>query len=206
MPRSLDYFFTIASPWAYLGHELMRAITDKHGVRINYRPMPIRDVFDRTGSLPLPQRPPARQRYRLVELQRWREKRGLSLHLRPAHVPFDANLANCAALVLALKGHDPHHFAGLAFAGVFAEERNLGDAAVIAELLTQAGHDADSTLAAATSEAVKAAYAQNGDDAVAADVFGAPGYVLDGEVFWGQDRLELLDDALSTKRRAYTPV
>jgi 2-hydroxychromene-2-carboxylate isomerase len=206
MSRQLDYFFTFMSPWAYFGHDAMRAIADRHGVTVNYRPMPIRDVFDRTGSLPLPQRPPARQRYRFVELQRWREKRGLTLNLKPAHVPFDATLANCAALALAIMGHDPHRYAALAFAGVFAEERNLGDVSVIAELLTQAGHDAPAILAAAESDAVKAAYAKNGDDAVAADVFGAPGYVLDGELFWGQDRLELLDDALRSGREAYRPV
>ncbi len=206
MSRSLDYYFTFMSPWAYLGHELLRQIADRHGVTVNYRPMPIRDVFDRTGSLPLPQRPPARQRYRLVELQRWREKRGLPLHLKPAYVPFNADLANRAALALAVAGHDPHRFAALAFAGVFAEERNLGEAMVIAELLASAGHDADSTLAAADSEAVMADYAQNGDAAVAADVFGAPGYVLDGELFWGQDRLELLDDALTSGRGAFHPV
>jgi 2-hydroxychromene-2-carboxylate isomerase len=204
--RQLDYFLTIASPWAYLGHDTLRAIADRHGVQVNYRPMPILDVFGRTGSLPLAQRPPARQRYRMVEMQRWRDKRALPLTLKPAHVPFNADGVNRAILALALAGHDPHRFAGLAFAGAWAQEKNLADPVLIAALLAEAGHDAIATLAAADSEAVKAAYARNADDAVAADLFGAPGYVLDGEVFWGQDRLDLLDDALKTKRAAYRPV
>jgi 2-hydroxychromene-2-carboxylate isomerase len=206
MTRSLDYFFTIASPWAWLGHDLMRAIADRQGVMVNYRPMPILDVFDRTGSLPLPKRPPARQRYRLVEMQRWRDRRGLPLNLKPAHVPFNADGVNRATLAVVMAGQDPHRFAGLAFAGVWAQELDLADPAVIGALLTQAGHDAAAILAAADSDAVKASYAKNGDDAVAADVFGAPGYVLDGELFWGQDRLELLEDALTSGREAYRPV
>ena len=206
MARRLDYFFTLSSPWAYLGHDLLRALCDRHGVVVAYRPMPIFEVFDRTGSLPLPKRPPARQRYRFVEMQRWRVKRGLPLNLKPAFFPFDVDLSNRCAVALAHAGDDPHRFAALAFQGVFADERNLADPAVIGELLTGAGHDATTILAAAESDAVKATYAKNGDDAVAADVFGAPGYVLDGEVFWGQDRLELLEDALASGRAPYRPV
>jgi 2-hydroxychromene-2-carboxylate isomerase len=206
MARSLDYFFTIASPWAYLGHDLLRAIADRHGVSVNCRPLPILDVFDRTGSLPLPKRPPARQRYRLVEMQRWREKRGLTLNLKPAFFPFNADPSNRAVIALVLAGQDPHRFAALAYESTWVREQNLADEAVIAALLTEAGHDPDAVLSAAASDAVSVAYAKNGDDAVAADVFGAPGYVLDGEVFWGQDRLELLDDALTSRRAAYRPV
>ncbi len=205
MTRQIDYFFTFMSPWSYFGHALLHDIAAHHGAKIHYRPMPILDVFDRTGSLPLAKRPPARQRYRLLELQRWREKRGLPLNIRPAHVPFNPDLANCAVIALAEAGHDPHGFAELAFAGVFAEERNLADPTVIGEMLAKAGHDPEATLVAAASEAIKTAYARNGDDAVAADVFGAPGYILDGEVFWGQDRLELLEDALASGRAPYRP-
>jgi 2-hydroxychromene-2-carboxylate isomerase len=206
MARSLDCFFTLSSPWSYLGHDLMRQIADRHGVKVNYRPMPIFDVFDQTGSLPLPKRPPARQRYRFVEMQRWREKRGLPLNLKPAFFPFNADPSNRAVIALEMAGQDPHLFAALAYESAWVGERNLADEAVIAGLLAEAGYDAAAILAAAGSDAVKAAYAKNGDDAVAADVFGAPGYVLDGEVFWGQDRLELLDDALTSGRAAYRPV
>jgi 2-hydroxychromene-2-carboxylate isomerase len=77
---------------------------------------------------------------------------------------------------------------------------------VIAALITRIGLSAPDVLAQARSEPAAAILAQNGRDAVAADVFGAPGYVLDGEVFWGQDRLELLDDALTSGRKAYRPI
>ncbi len=89
------------SPWTYLGHALFLKICARHGVAIRYRPIPIGEVFDATGSLPLPKRPPARQRYRFVEMQRWREKRGLPLVLKPKHFPFDATLLNRAIVGLA---------------------------------------------------------------------------------------------------------
>ncbi len=204
--RTIDYYFTIASPWTYLGHGLFQSIAARHGATIRYKPMPITEVFEATGSLPLPKRPPARQRYRFVELQRWRERRGLRLTLKPAHFPLDATLINSVIIAVAQQGIDPAAITGQALAGVWAQEANLNDEVVIATLITSVGLSAPDVLAQARSETVAAILAQNGQDAIAADVFGAPGYVLDGEVFWGQDRLELLDDALASGRRAYRPI
>jgi 2-hydroxychromene-2-carboxylate isomerase len=206
MPRIIDYYFTVASPWTYLGHSLFHQIAAKHSATIRYKPMPILDVFEATGSLPLPKRPPVRQRYRWLEMQRWRDKRGLPLKLRPAHFPLDATLINSVIIALADRGHDHAELTGQALAGVWAEEANLNDETVIAALITATGLSAGDVLVHARSESVAAILAQNGRDAIAADVFGAPGYVLDGEVFWGQDRLELLDDALASGRNAYRPV
>jgi 2-hydroxychromene-2-carboxylate isomerase len=206
MPRKLDYFFTIASPWAYLGHNTLMDMVARHDVTVAWRPMPIAQVFAETGSLPLPKRPPARQRYRLVEMQRWRDKRALPLVLKPKHVPFVADLVNRCIIALVELKHDPDAFVRMAFGGVWAQEADLADPANLARLLTAAGFDADRVLTAAQSPEVETIYAANGADAVTADVFGAPGYVLDGEVFWGQDRLELLDDALTSGRGAYFPV
>jgi 2-hydroxychromene-2-carboxylate isomerase len=204
--RVIDYYLTILSPWTYLGHGLLHDIAAKRGAAIRYRPMPISEVFAATGSLPLAKRPPARQRYRWMELQRWRDKRGLPLTLQPAHFPLDATRANRAVIAVIESGKDPAGLIGRMLKGVWADELNLNDDAVIARLLTEAGFDAPAIQTAAGSDAVAAIYGRNGQDAIAADVFGAPGYVLDGEVFWGQDRLELLDDALASGRKAYHPV
>jgi 2-hydroxychromene-2-carboxylate isomerase len=92
-----------------------------------------------------------------------------------------------------------------AMTGVWEEERNLADPLVIAELAEAAGLDSTSLLQAAQGTMTEALYALNLENAVAADVFGSPAYVLDGEVFWGQDRLELLDDALASGRPPYRP-
>jgi 2-hydroxychromene-2-carboxylate isomerase len=206
MPRTIDYYLTILSPWTYMGHGLLHEIAAKRGAAIRYKPMPILEVFEATGSLPLGKRPPARQRYRWMELQRWRDKRGLPLTLKPAHFPMDATRANRAVIAVMESGGNPADLIGRMLKGVWADELNLADEAVISRVLTEARFDAQAILAASHSDAVTAIYNQNGQDAIAADVFGAPGYVLDGEVFWGQDRLELLDDALASGRRPYRPI
>lgn len=205
MPRTIDYYFSLVSPWAYIGHAPFMEIAQRHGVEVNFKPVFLGRVFAETGGLPLPQRHPARQRYRLVELQRWREKRGLSFNIKPKHWPFDVNLADRFAIAITVAGKSPDAFLRRAFAAVWEEERNLGDPVVLTELAEQAGLDSTSLMNVATGTTTEAIYALNLENAVAADVFGSPAYVLGGEVFWGQDRLDLLDDALASGRRAFSP-
>src|ERR671920_296818 len=92
MPRTIDYYFSLVSPWAYIGHAPFMEIAQRHGVEVNHKPVFLGRVFSETGGLPLSQRHPARQRYRIVELQRWREKRGLAFNLQPKHWPFHVTL------------------------------------------------------------------------------------------------------------------
>lgn len=205
MPRIIDYYFSLVSPWAYIGHAPFMEIAKRHGAEVNYKPVFLGRVFAETGGLPLAQRHPARQRYRLVEMQRWREKRGLSFTLQPKHWPFDVNLADRFAIAVTVSGKSPDPFLRRAFSAVWEEERNLGDPLVLAELAEQAGLDSSALMDVATGSTTEAIYALNLENAVAGDVFGSPAYVLDGEVFWGQDRIELLDDALTSGRAAYKP-
>jgi 2-hydroxychromene-2-carboxylate isomerase len=205
MPRSIDYFFTIPSPWTYLGHTLFLEICARHGVAVRCRPVPLLDVFDATGSLPLPKRPPARQRYRFVEMQRWRDKRGLPLVFKPNRT-FDPDRLNRAIVAVGLGGGDAARLAGEALAALWRDDRDLSDEAEIAGVIARAGFEPRQVLEQAAGDEVAAAYARNKEDAIAADVFGAPAYVLDGEIFWGQDRLELLEDALASGRAPYRPL
>ncbi|MFO1115236.1 MAG: 2-hydroxychromene-2-carboxylate isomerase [Beijerinckiaceae bacterium] len=205
MSRKINYYFTLVSPWAYIGDALFKSIVRKHGVAVDYRPVNLGRLFPNSGGLPLGQRHPLRQQYRLVELQRWREKRGLSFAIKPNNWPFDPSLGDRCALALVQAGFDPAGFISAAFRCVFEQERGLADRAVIADVLKACGADAEKILAAAESDSVKAAYDGNYDRALADGAFGSPSYVLDGEVFWGQDRLELLDDALASGRKAFTP-
>ena len=205
MPRPIDYYFSLVSPWAYIGHAPFVAIARRHGLEINYKPVFLGRVFAETGGLPLAQRHPVRQRYRLVELQRWREKRGVPLNVRPKHWPFDVTLVDRFVIAIQATHKDPDPFLRLAFAGVWAEDRNLADPLVIAELAEQAGLDSTSLMGMAQSSTTEVLYALNLENAIDGDVFGSPAYVLSGEVFWGQDRLDLLEDALKSGRAPYTP-
>lgn len=206
MSRTIDYYFTLVSPWAYIGHRLFVDIARRHDAAVRYKPVALGTVFPESGGLPLAKRHPLRVRYREVELQRWREKRGLQFHLKPAHWPFDPIFADCVAVALAREGGDVDGYVRRAFAGLFEDERDLKDPGFVAQVLTETGADAARVLKAAVSPEIKGAYEANTQDALAAGVFGSPSYVLDGEVFWGQDRLELLDDALASGRAAFKAV
>jgi 2-hydroxychromene-2-carboxylate isomerase len=206
MSRTIDYYFSLVSPWAYIGHASFMEIARRHGLEINYKPVFLGRVFAETGGLPLAQRHPARQRYRLVELQRWRDKRGLNFNIQPKHWPFDVTLADRFVIAINTAKADADPFMRKAFSAVWEEERNLADPVLIAELAEQVGLDSTALLELAQGSTAEAIYALNLENAVAGDVFGSPAYVLEGEVFWGQDRLELLDDALRSGRPPYTPV
>lgn len=200
MSQPIAYYFSLVSPWSYIGHALFLDIASRHGATIAYKPVPLNDVFSETGGLPLAKRHPARQAYRMVELQRWRSRRGLSFHLKPAHWPFDADPANRAVLAILADPGDPGGFVGKVFAAVWEQQRDLADPAVIAELLAEAGFDAEAILDRAQSLEIASHYERNRREAIVSGVFGAPSYVRAGEIFWGQDRLELLEDALASGR------
>ena len=205
MPRPIDYYFSLLSPWAYIGHRLFMDIAARRDLAVNYKPVVLTDVFAQTGGLPLAKRHAVRQRYRMLELQRWRDKRGLNFTLKPAFWPFDVTLADRFVIAAVVKGTDPGAFLANAFAAVWEGQRNLAEEATLLELAATAQLPGAELVALARAETTAAAYAQNTSEAIAASAFGSPCFVLDGEVFWGQDRLELLDDALASGRGAYRP-
>jgi 2-hydroxychromene-2-carboxylate isomerase len=203
MPRQIDYYFSISSPWAYIGHKLFREVVAAHGLTVNHKPVVLVDLFSETGGLPLIKRHPVRQRYRMLELQRWRDKRGLNFHFQPQHYPLNARLADGLVVAALEAGHDPDPFLRRAFAGVWEHEFNLADAETLVRLADDSGLPGRALVERSTSEEISQKYEQNRQEALAADVFGSPAYVLDGEVFWGQDRIELLVDALKSGRAPY---
>jgi 2-hydroxychromene-2-carboxylate isomerase len=205
MSRSIDYYFSLQSPWAYIGHDLFTKVVSPYNLKVNYKPVVLVDLFSETGGLPLLKRHPVRQRYRMVELQRWRDKRGLNFHLQPEHWPFNARLADGLIIATIEAGHDPDALLRRAYAGVWEQQLKLNDVDVLTRLADDSGLPGKQLIERAASDDIGAVYEQNRQDALDADVFGSPAYVLDGEVFWGQDRIELLADALKSGRAAYRP-
>ncbi len=204
MARQIDYYFSTQSPWAYIGHALFDDVARSHGLKINYKPLTLGELFAETGGLPLAKRHPARQHYRMLELQRWRDKRGLKFHLKPQHWPFNGRLADGAVIAAIEAGLNPEPFLRRAYKGVWEGQLDLGNADTITKLADESGLPGAKLVARAASDEIGALYEKNRQDAIAAEVFGSPAWVLDGEVFWGQDRIESLDDALKSGRKAYT--
>lgn len=206
MSVSIDYFYTHISPWAYLGHQPFQDLAAKHGVEIRLRPVDLGGVFQATGGLPLGKRHQARQDLRFIEMQRWRDFRGVPLTLKPKHFPTSPKLADCCAVALAGDTQAAMRFTKSAFEAVWVNDLDVADPEVLARLLQELNLPEGDILAAAESEAVLKAYAENQELAVSLGVVGSPTYVLNGEPFWGQDRLELLDAALQSGREPYKPL
>lgn len=204
MARHIDYYFSTQSPWAYIGHAVFEDLARANNLKVNYKPVTLVELFSETGGLPLAKRHPARQRYRMLELQRWRDKRGLQFHLKPQHWPFNGRLADGTVIAAIEAGQNPEPFLRRAYKGVWEQQIDLGNAATIEKLADEAGLPGAKLVARAGSDEIGAVYEKNRQDAIDAGVFGSPAWVLDGEVFWGQDRIELLGDALKSNRKPYT--
>jgi len=194
MSRTVDYYFAPQSPWTYLGHARFAALAQAAGARIEVRPVDLGGkVFPISGGLPLPKRAPQRQAYRLLELKRYSDYLQMPLHPQPKYFPVGGDDAAC--LIIATDLHDGTEAAmqltGAILAAVWAQERNIGDDRVLAELLAECGLAAK-RLEQSDSQEVRERYEAYTQQAIEAGVFGAPSYVIDGELFWGQDRLDFV--------------
>jgi len=190
MAKHIDYYLSPVSPWTYLGHERFAQIARRHGATISVKPIDYGVIFPQSGGLPLAKRAPQRQAYRLSELARWREHLGVPLNIHPKFFPADPTQAAC--LICAAPDEKRLAVAGDCLRAVWAEEKNIAEAGVIAEIAARHGI-ADAAGAVARG---KANYESNTREAVARQVFGAPTYVYRDELFWGQDRLNFLERAL----------
>ena len=193
MPTTVDYYLAPQSPWTYLGHERFARIAAAAGATARVLPIDLGKIFPVSGGLPLGQRAPQRQAYRLVELARFRAALGLPLNLKPKYFPVPGDPA--ARLIVAVDRADgaaaAMQLTGRVLAAVWAQERDIASATTLAELLAECGLPAERLAASATPE-VQAQYEQNTQQAIAAGVFGSPSYVIEGEIFWGQDRLDFV--------------
>jgi len=198
MSKTIQYFFAPHSPWAYLGHERLRKLGARYAAMVEPKPVDLGAVFSETGGLPLAKRPPARQAYRLQELKRWSDFTGLPLNLHPKFFPVDPVPA--ALLLVAAreeKGADQAlELAGAVMRAVWAEEQNIADAATLARLADDSGFDGVTLVAASREPSARQTLEGFTKEALDAGVFGSPWYVVDGQGFWGQDRLDFVERQL----------
>ena len=177
MSSSIDYYFTHASPFTWLGHKQLVEIAQKHGKTINFKPVNLMDVWNVSGAVPPAARPPVRQRYRLIEMKRIAEMLGLSIIAQPVNFPTNPELADRSVIAICQSSGNPADFACSVGEALWAQDRQIADEAVIAELLVKAGHDADAVLAAAKDPKTAEIRAANTIAAIKADAIGAPSYV-----------------------------
>ena len=199
MSLTVDYYLAPSSPWTYLGHERFSKILNDRGAQVRLIPVDLGGkIFPVTGGLPVGQRSAQRQAYRLLELKRFSQYLKIPLNTKPKFFPVDANLA--AKLIIAIqaqKGPDvAMQLLDIILRSVWAEEENIADPQQLAISLLKLGvHDNINELT--ELEWVQKEYDENTYKAIDLGVFGSPSYVLNGEIFWGQDRLDFLDMSLA---------
>ncbi|MEY8095991.1 2-hydroxychromene-2-carboxylate isomerase [Falsihalocynthiibacter sp. S25ZX9] len=193
----IDYYFATISPFTYLAGARLEEIAKKHAAQVTYKPLDIMALFARTGGTPPKDRHPNRMAYRLQEIRRQAARTGLPTNIKPAHWP--TNMAPSAYAIIAAQntGGDVGALAHAFTRACWAEEKDVADEGVIRALLAANGFDPELVNSGLLSGAET--YTRNLEDAVEAGAFGAPTYVADGEVFWGQDRLDDLDLHLAGK-------
>ncbi|MEM8950425.1 MAG: 2-hydroxychromene-2-carboxylate isomerase [Pseudomonadota bacterium] len=223
MTAEITVYCALQSPWTYLGWQRFLDLAKARGAKPVFRPIKMAPVFDASGGLPLAKRPKQRQAYRMMELKRWRDVLNVPLTLEPAFFPVDETLA--ARMVIALDeqggdvpvsrreapkiqdggpdlrrdaaaGGDAGELSLAILRAVWAEERNIADRATLLAIATEQGLDGEALIAAADSQATDDIYDAHTEAALKDGVFGVPTFKLGDELFWGQDRLDLLARAL----------
>lgn len=199
MNPAIDFYFVPQSPWTYLGHTRFAQMAHAAQAVVRVLPIDLGKVFPISGGLPLGQRAPQRQAYRLIELARFSSHLDVPLNVKPKYFPVAGD--DASRLIIAVDQHDGSQAAlkisGAIFSAVWAQERDIASKNVLAELLEEAGLKSE-RLGQADAPEVQAQYEANTQQAIAANVFGAPTYVVDGEMFWGQDRLDFLERKLKS--------
>ncbi len=197
MTKVIDYYLSIISPWAYLGSQRLAEIAQRHRAEVRVFPVNYGEIFPQTGGLPLPKRAPERRAYRLVELKRWSEHLGIRLILEPSNARAPELTAACMVIAAGDGGGRPLELAQAFGRAIWEQDRNIADVGTCEEIAGETGHHAVDLLAKALDPTVRQRYAEQTQAAIARGVFGAPTYVYRDELFWGQDRLDFLDRALS---------
>ena len=193
----IEYYYGIPSPFAYLGSTRFQMIVKKYNVDVIEKPCDlVGGIFTKTGGLPVPQRSPQRQKYRLDELKRWSEFLNVKINLKPKFFPpKDPHISGkytIAANLLGIKllfGHE-------LLKQIWSEEKDISDEKNIETVSNLMNLNFKELSVLAKSEKVSRLYQDNTEEAIAKNVFGSPTYIYNDELFWGQDRLDFLERAL----------
>ncbi|MBK6863735.1 MAG: 2-hydroxychromene-2-carboxylate isomerase [Ideonella sp.] len=196
--KTVEFFFDVGSPTTYLAYTQLPALADACGASIAWRPMLLGGVFKATGNAS-PVTVPAKGRWMLGDLQRWAHHYGVPLVFNP-HFPVNTLALMRGAVGMQMR--EPASFGRyleLMFGAMWRAPRNLGDASTLAEVLREGGFDPERVAALAADPEVKARLIAHTEEAVARGVFGAPTFFVGEQMFFGQDRLAFVREALAAR-------
>lgn len=195
--RSVEFFFDVGSPTSYLAWARLPKIAEEAGATILWRPMLLGGVFKATGNAS-PAAVPAKGRWMHDDICRWADRFGVPFRFNP-HFPINTlTLMRGAAAMQLRQPADFERYLGAVYRAMWEAPQNLGDPAVLAAMLDAAGFDAQAFAALVADPEVKARLVATTEEAVKRDVFGAPSFFVGAQMFFGQDRLDFVRDALRT--------
>lgn len=195
MSKTVEFFFDFGSPTTYLAHTQLPAICAEHGANLVYRPILLGGLFQATKNAS-PVMVPAKGRYMMIDLARFATRYGVPFKLNP-HFPI--NTLQLMRMAVGVQEQHPERFmdfASAVFNALWVAGKNLGDPAVLSEVLSAAGFAPPALLALAADEAVKAKLKANTEEAVRRGAFGAPTFYIGEQMYFGQDRLDFVAEAL----------
>jgi len=193
MPKTVDFLFDVGSPTTYLAHRRMPGLVERTGAEVIYVPVLLGGVFKATGNAS-PVTVPAKGVWMGADMARFAKKFGVSLNMNP-HFPI--NTITMMRMLAGLVGDERYSaLVDVLFDAMWKGRKNMGDPAVLAEVLTKAGFDAPALIALAETPAAKDALKTNTEAAVARGVFGAPTFFVGDEMYFGQDRLDWVEEAV----------
>ncbi|MCK0095929.1 2-hydroxychromene-2-carboxylate isomerase [Yoonia sp. F2084L] len=197
---TIQYIYSAHSAFAYLGSARLMALCAQHNVTLIHKPVLLSPVVEAQGSQPFHARTQAHVDYFFGrEIERWAEFRDVPvINYRPTYHDADYSLASGMIIALGESGAAVDAMAHRILEAHWRDDADLSNPVTLAELATSLGHDAQSLIARAASNACQDALGANSDWARTQDVFGSPTYIVDGDAFYGQDRLELVARALET--------
>ena len=196
MTAPIDFYFDFSSPYGYFGAEQIDALAERYGRKVNWHPMLLGVVFKSVGTAPLPSIP-VKGPYSLNDIRRTARFFGLP-YVHPSRFPLATQQAGRAFTWLS--DRDPllaRNFALATYRAYFTADRDISDRAVLLELAAGLGVNATELSAGLADESLKARFKANVEAALARGVFGSPFFIVDGEPFWGSDRLPQLEKWLA---------
>ncbi len=199
MSKAITFYFSLLSPWVYFSGPRFQAIRQRTKAQVRYCPIDLFRVFRETGGTPLKDLHPSRKAYRGQERQRWSKLLAMPISEAPKFHPADE--APAASMILAWQAQQPDAeiwpLAQAILTAIWVEDRNIADLQTLIAIATKLGLDGAALLALGQQQDVAQRFQANTDNALADGVFGVPSFVIDGEVFFGQDRLDFVERALA---------
>jgi len=195
--KKILYFYSVASPFAHLGNKRLIEISKKYSVEIIEKPIDlVGKVFVATGGVPVPQRHFSRQNYRLLELKRWGEFLNIKINQKPKFFPPKDPHTPALFCIASIDMGIKIEFGMKVLEQLWAQENDISNLETLKLIANDLKINFEDLNKLAMSDKIKNIYEANTQEAINMNIFGVPTYIYNNEMFWGQDRLELLEYSL----------